>query len=103
MAASEMARLLFQLVGTLLLVAWVMHFMGWIILFAAVAAVVWVCRRGYDEQERIAAAKQRRLDELVARADQQHAWTMSGDDRGLYGEYPPAVRTDEKALRSEPR
>jgi hypothetical protein len=26
---------------------------------------------------------------LVARADQQHAWTLAGDDRGVYVEYPP--------------
>jgi hypothetical protein len=28
---------------------------------------------------------------LVARADEQHAWILAGDDRGLYGAYPPAV------------
>jgi len=26
---------------------------------------------------------------LVARADQQHALVLAGDDRGIYGEYPP--------------
>jgi hypothetical protein len=26
---------------------------------------------------------------LVARADQQHAWVLAGDDRGISGEYPP--------------
>jgi hypothetical protein len=24
---------------------------------------------------------------LVARADQQHAWILAGDDRGIYGDY----------------
>jgi cytoskeletal protein RodZ len=28
-------------------------------------------------------------DALVARADQQHAWVLAGDDRGIYGDYPP--------------
>jgi len=28
---------------------------------------------------------------LVARADQQHALILAGDDRGVYGEYPPAA------------
>jgi ABC-type protease/lipase transport system fused ATPase/permease subunit len=28
---------------------------------------------------------------LVARADQQHAWILAGDDRGLYGRYPPTA------------
>lgn len=26
---------------------------------------------------------------LAARADEQHAQIMAGDDRGTYGEYPP--------------
>ena len=26
---------------------------------------------------------------LVARADQQHAWVLAGDDRGVYGDYRP--------------
>jgi hypothetical protein len=32
------------------------------------------------------------LDErvaLVAQADQQHAWVLGGDDRGIYGDYRP--------------
>jgi hypothetical protein len=28
---------------------------------------------------------------IVARADQQHAWVLAGDDRGVYGEYRPEV------------
>jgi hypothetical protein len=26
---------------------------------------------------------------LVARADQQHAWVLAGDERGIYGDYAP--------------
>jgi hypothetical protein len=26
---------------------------------------------------------------LAARADQQHAWVLAGDERGTYGEYDP--------------
>jgi hypothetical protein len=26
---------------------------------------------------------------IAARADQQHAWVLAGDDRGIYGEYTP--------------
>ena len=33
--------------------------------------------------------QEERRDALVARADQQHAWVLSGDDRGIYGDYPP--------------
>jgi hypothetical protein len=39
---------------------------------------------------------ERRVDEryekragLVARADQQHAWVLAGDARGVYGDYTP--------------
>jgi hypothetical protein len=28
---------------------------------------------------------------LVARADEQHAWVLDGDDRGTFGQYPPAA------------
>jgi hypothetical protein len=28
---------------------------------------------------------------IAARADQQHAWVMIGDDHGVYGAFPPAV------------
>lgn len=26
---------------------------------------------------------------IAARADQQHAWVLAGDPRGMYGDYPP--------------
>jgi hypothetical protein len=28
---------------------------------------------------------------LIARADEQHAWVLAGDVRGVYGDYPPAA------------
>jgi hypothetical protein len=28
---------------------------------------------------------------IAARADQQHAWVMAGDERGVDGAFPPAV------------
>ncbi|MEM6109216.1 hypothetical protein AAHS21_23715 [Mycobacterium sp. 050272] len=37
-----------------------------------------------------AAARRRRNAELCARADQQNAWAMAGDARGVYGDYPIA-------------
>jgi hypothetical protein len=39
--------------------------------------------------DRRLSAADRRGTELVERADQQHAWTMCGDDRGIYGDYIP--------------
>ena len=41
--------------------------------------------------ERRVEARYERRAALVARADQQHAWVQAGDDRGVYGDYPPAV------------
>jgi hypothetical protein len=78
-------RLLFQLVGTLLLVAWVMHFLGWIIGIAGLAAAVWLGVRVYRASVAAAEAERRRQAEIRARADQQHNWVMQGDDRGVYG------------------
>ncbi|HTZ16256.1 MAG TPA: hypothetical protein VMC78_22015 [Mycobacterium sp.] len=39
--------------------------------------------------ERRADTKYEKRAELVARADQQHAWVLAGDERGTYGEYTP--------------
>ena len=33
--------------------------------------------------------REEKRDAMVARADQQHAWVLAGDDRGIYGDYPP--------------
>jgi hypothetical protein len=37
---------------------------------------------------------------LLARADQQQAWRMQGDPRGIYGEYPPIRATTGDSVRS---
>jgi len=29
------------------------------------------------------------LEAVAARVDQQHAWVLAGDDRGIYGDYVP--------------
>jgi hypothetical protein len=57
-------RLVWQLIGTLLLV-------GVLIKYWWLVALV--------------------LAALVARADQQHAWALAGDERGTYGRYTPAA------------
>lgn len=38
-----------------------------------------------------AAEQDAERDAVVARADAQHKQIMAGDDRGIYGAYPPAV------------
>jgi hypothetical protein len=64
----------------------------WLILLMLVFAVagfgLWcVMTRQDAERER----RHRAQRALAARADQQHAWVLDGDDRGLYGRYPPAA------------
>jgi hypothetical protein len=36
-------------------------------------------------------AERQRMAELSARADQQHAWVLAGDDCGVYGNWPPVA------------
>jgi hypothetical protein len=73
----------------LLAVAFVVKFV-WLLAAFATAAVIgraagwWLARR--DDRT---AAEHRRMAELCARADWQHAQVLAGDDRGIYGEYPP--------------
>jgi hypothetical protein len=52
--------------------------------FAALLGLAFYMARRVDAREDKRAA-------LVARADQQHAWVLAGDDRGIYGEYQKAV------------
>lgn len=40
---------------------------------------MWRCH-----QDRV-AGRRAELDAIAARADQQHAWALQGDDRGVYG------------------
>jgi hypothetical protein len=51
-------------------------------------AVVYYGRRAVDRHGERVAAERRRVAGIVARADEQHAWIMAGDERGMYGEYP---------------
>jgi hypothetical protein len=61
----------------------------WAVIIGAVfvaVAVRWAHRRA----ERI-EAQRRRLASLAARADEQNCLWMRGDERGVYGEFPPAA------------
>jgi hypothetical protein len=63
----------------------------WVILLvlAAIGAglFLWL-----GHQRRLDASSRRHREHaaIVARADEQHAWVLAGDDRGVYGEYAPA-------------
>jgi hypothetical protein len=60
--------------------------------FAAVVGVVLALGALWWWLDARALRRQAAADELTAiahRADQQHAWTLAGDDRGIYGDYAP--------------
>jgi hypothetical protein len=64
----------------------------WVILavlaVVAIGCVAWcVVTRRDVEAERV----RRQHAALAARADEQHAWILAGDDRGVYGQYPPVA------------
>ncbi|MGA8332961.1 MAG: hypothetical protein WB777_27315 [Mycobacterium sp.] len=73
----------------LIFVGFVAKFWLWIV--AALGALVvfglllWLAFRA---ARRVDAGHQAHTA-IAARADEQHAWTLAGDDRGTYGEYPP--------------
>src|ERR1700758_4815115 len=83
--------------GSVAIVGGVIRY-GWLIL-AVVAAVTllwllwfagWLDRR-LTTRDATRAARAAALAAVAARADQQHAWALTGDDRGTYGDYPPAA------------
>jgi hypothetical protein len=73
------------LLGLIVILRW---FILVAIVIGFVAFNIWLAkerRLTRDEQRRRAEAA------LIARADQQQAWRIAGDDGGTYGEYPPAA------------
>jgi len=69
---------------------------AWVILavIAAVALLWWFVQwldRRLTQRDAQRAACVAALAAVAARADQQHAWVLAGDDRGTYGEYRPEV------------
>ena len=73
----------------LLLVGFVAKF--WWLILAALVVVVAACLGWWSCKQSDAADERARREgaALIARADQQHAWVLAGDDRGTYGDYPP--------------
>ena len=84
-------RLLAQFVGVLLLVGFVGAYFWWIVAALAAVALVYFARRWWLAHRRRVAEREAEHAAIAARADQQHAWVLAGDDRGVCGAYPPAV------------
>ncbi len=80
-----------QFVGVLLLIGFIGAYFWWIIAIAAVVALVWMAQRAFREIAAAETDEARRRAAVVKRADQQHQWALAGDDRGVYGGYPPAA------------
>jgi EamA domain-containing membrane protein RarD len=63
---------------------WVAAGAGVLVLGAVLLWLAFYAARRVDKRHEAQAA-------FVARADQQHAWVLAGDDRGIYGDYRPEV------------
>jgi uncharacterized SAM-binding protein YcdF (DUF218 family) len=61
----------------------------WIVALLGAAVVIALLYWVTGQSMRRADADDARRAALVARADQQHAWALAGDERGIYGEYRP--------------
>jgi uncharacterized membrane protein YkgB len=62
--------------------AWIAAVLGGLMVFGLLVWLTFYLERRIDDRYAARAA-------LVARADQQHAWILSGDERGMYGDYIP--------------
>jgi hypothetical protein len=77
----------FGLIGVLLIIGLIIKFIWWIIGAAALVGLCFLIRAILRADARQRAIVAQRIDELAARADQQHNWVMQGDDRGIYGSH----------------
>jgi hypothetical protein len=84
--------LLVIVVGTIIRYWWVIALVVGLVLlgFLLYRFAGWLGRR-LDASERRRQAAADELAAIARRADMQHAWVLAGDDRGIYGDYPPAA------------
>jgi hypothetical protein len=79
------------LLRVLLLVGFVVKFWWLILLVLAVVGAGFLLGGVVTRHDAELDRRRREQSALAARADEQHAWVLAGDDRGVYGKYPPAV------------
>ena len=72
-----------KIVTTLVVIGLVARFWLPLLLIGSAWAI---CKYGVPAYRSRVAAHQAGQAALVSRADQQHAWVLAGDDRGVYGE-----------------
>ena len=79
------------LLRLLFLVGFVVKF-WWLILLVLVVAAAGFGLWGVVTRQDAELERQRQEHRaLAARADEQHAWVLAGDDHGVHGDYPPAA------------
>jgi hypothetical protein len=81
-----------QLFGLLLLVGLVLAYWQWVLALVVVVMIIKAAPVAWRELQAEQAAERRLLQGLIARADQQHLWSMNGDRRGTYGDLRPHSR-----------
>lgn len=72
---------LLLVVGFIVMFWWIFAIIIGVLLLAG---AIWYAASRLDARDAARRA-------IAARADEQHAQILAGDDRGLYGAYPPAV------------
>lgn len=72
-------------IGVLFIVGLIVKFIWWILGALALVAAFFVVRALIRYLRAEIAERNRSRAEIASRADQQHAWVLSGDDRGTYG------------------
>jgi hypothetical protein len=78
------------LLAALIAVAIVVKFWPVIVAVIGVIAAGYWGRRLADRHAERVEAERCRLAGLRGRAEAQHIWALQGDERGWFGEYPPA-------------
>lgn len=74
-----------QLFSLLLLVGFVLHYFKWLALAVAAYFTYRWGRAAWARHCVAADAWSAEQRAIAARADQQHAWVLAGDERGTYG------------------
>jgi hypothetical protein len=79
------------ILGPLLLVGGLIHYWAWIAARIGAHLAARYGRALYLATQMSTAVEARRQAGLCARADRQHRWVLTWDDRGTYGQYTLAV------------
>ena len=75
-----------QLVGVVLLVGFVGAYFWWIFAALAAVALVYFARRWWLAHRQRVAEREAEHAAIAARADQEQAWVLAGDERGVVSE-----------------